>query len=98
MKFLILRLLVPLLLFLVLRSVLRGLFTPSTTSPERARGTPKVPDGGELRKDPVCGTYVSVVASVRDDVKGETVYFCSTGCRDRYKAPKNASQDAGRAR
>ena len=86
MKFLILRLLVPLLLFLVLRSVLRSLFTPSTTAPDRAReAPPKVPAGGELRKDPVCGTYVSVLAGVREKVKGETVYFCSTDCRDRYK-------------
>jgi YHS domain-containing protein len=86
MKFLIVRLLVPLLLFLIVRSLLRGLFTPSTKSPERAReAPPKVPDGGELRKDPVCGTYVSVLAGVREKVKGETVYFCSTDCRDRYR-------------
>jgi YHS domain-containing protein len=86
MKFLIVRLLLPLLLFLVLRSVLRGLFSSSTTTPERARqAPPKVPDGGELRKDPVCGTYVSVLAGVQGKVKGETVYFCSTDCRDRYR-------------
>jgi YHS domain-containing protein len=86
MKFLIFRLLVPLLLFLIVRSVLRGLFTPSTRAPERAReAPPKVPAGGELRKDPVCGTYVSVLAGVREKVKGETVYFCSTDCRDRYR-------------
>ncbi len=87
MKFLIIRVIVPLLLFLVLRSVLRGLFTPSNTTPDRAReAPPKVPAGGELRKDPVCGTYVSVIAGVRENVKGQTVYFCSTDCRDRYKA------------
>ena len=87
MRFLIFRLLVPLLLFLIVRSVLRSLFTPSTRAPERAREpVPGVPAGGELRKDPVCGTYVSVLAGVREKVKGETVYFCSTDCRDRYKA------------
>jgi YHS domain-containing protein len=86
MKFLILRLLVPLLLFLLLRSVLRSLFTPSTKAPDRAReAAAGVPAGGELRKDPVCGTYVSVVAGVRERIGSETVYFCSTACRDRYK-------------
>ena len=86
MKFLIVRLLIPLLLFLILRSVLRNLFTPTTKAPDRAReAPPKMPDGGELRKDPVCGTYVSVLAGVREKVKGETVYFCSIDCRDRYK-------------
>ena len=39
---------------------------------------------GELSKDPVCGTYVSIDDSitVRD---GEKVYhFCSYDCRDRF--------------
>jgi YHS domain-containing protein len=86
MKFLIVRLLVPLLIYLVLRSVLRGLFSPSTRAPEKARGSQmNVPAGGELKKDPVCGTYVSALAGVRDQVRGETVYFCSTDCRDKYK-------------
>jgi len=88
MKFLIIRLLLPLLLFLIVRSVLRGLFSQSTNAPERTRGPQaptNVPEGGELRKDPVCGTYVSMLAGVRDKVRGETVYFCSTECRDRYK-------------
>jgi YHS domain-containing protein len=86
MKFLIVRLLLPLLLFLILRSVLRGLFSQGTTAPQRAQEAPtRVPEGGELRKDPVCGTYVSVSAGVREKVRGETVYFCSTDCRDRFK-------------
>ncbi len=85
MKFLILRVVVPLFLFLILRSVLRGLFTPTSTSPERVRpAPPKAAEGGELKKDPVCGTYVSMVSSVREKVKGEVVYFCSTACRDRF--------------
>lgn len=39
---------------------------------------------GELVKDPICGTYVSIDDSitVRD---GETVYhFCSYDCRDKF--------------
>jgi len=43
-----------------------------------------VPEGGELRKDPVCGTYVSTVASLSEKVKGEMVYFCSSECRDKF--------------
>ena len=90
MKFLILRLLVPLLFYLVLRSVIRGLFTPSTKAPERAREPrPGVPAGGELRKDPVCGTYVSVVAGVSERVGKDMVYFCSTACRDKFGAQRN---------
>jgi len=39
----------------------------------------------ELKKDPVCGTYVSTAASVSRKVAGELVYFCSAECRDKYK-------------
>jgi YHS domain-containing protein len=40
---------------------------------------------GELKKDPVCGTYVSAAASVKKTVHGEVVHFCSEACRDKYK-------------
>ena len=41
---------------------------------------------GELKKDPVCGTYVAVTASVKKTVGGEVMHFCSPACRDRYKS------------
>jgi YHS domain-containing protein len=37
-----------------------------------------------LKKDPVCGTYVSAASSLREKVAGETVYFCSAECRAKY--------------
>jgi len=39
---------------------------------------------GELRKDPVCGTFVALSASVKETVGGEVLYFCSKDCRDRF--------------
>jgi YHS domain-containing protein len=41
--------------------------------------------GGELKKDPVCGTFVAVASSIKTTVKGETIHFCSTACRDKYR-------------
>jgi YHS domain-containing protein len=41
--------------------------------------------GGELKRDPVCGTYVSTAVSVKRTVKGEVVHFCSEECRDKYR-------------
>ena len=38
----------------------------------------------ELKKDPVCGTYVPVTSSVKKTVGGEVIHFCSAACRDRY--------------
>ena len=43
-----------------------------------------VPTGGELKRDPVCGTYIASSNSVHKIVKGETLYFCSPECRDKY--------------
>jgi YHS domain-containing protein len=41
--------------------------------------------GGELKKDPVCGTFVAVASSIKKTVNGEVVHFCSTACRDKYQ-------------
>jgi YHS domain-containing protein len=40
---------------------------------------------GELKKDPVCGTYVAAATSVKKTVRGEVIHFCSEACRDKYK-------------
>lgn len=45
---------------------------------------PRVPAGGELRKDPVCGTYVSTATGITAKNRGEVVYFCSEECRKKY--------------
>jgi YHS domain-containing protein len=43
-----------------------------------------VASGGELKRDPVCGTFVSTATSLKKTVRGDIVYFCSADCRDRY--------------
>jgi YHS domain-containing protein len=42
------------------------------------------PATGELKRDPVCGTFVATSSSVKKTVDGETVHFCSAACRDKY--------------
>lgn len=41
--------------------------------------------GGELKQDPVCGTFVPTATSVKKTINGELVHFCSAACRDRFK-------------
>jgi YHS domain-containing protein len=43
------------------------------------------PSGGELKKDPVCGTFISTATAFQKSVGGQTYYFCSTECRDKFK-------------
>jgi len=40
--------------------------------------------GGELKKDPVCGTFISTATAFQKFSQGQTHYFCSTECRDKF--------------
>lgn len=78
----------PLLLFIFARSLLRNFlegFRGRPTAPSAGRQAPTVASGGELKKDPVCGTYVSTAVSVTRSVDGHLVHFCSKECRDKYR-------------
>lgn len=88
MRFLFVRVIVPLLFLWLVRGILRSMFggTNSQVAAKRARPVPTVSPGGELKKDPVCGTYVSADTSVTRRIDGQTVYFCSPACRDKYRA------------
>lgn len=56
----------------------------SAPRPGQAGPSESVPLTGELKKDPVCGTYTAAATSLRQTVRGETFYFCSAQCRDKY--------------
>jgi YHS domain-containing protein len=86
----ILYLIATVLIISVLRSVigvvLKGfsdLFRPS--EPSGQARPPNVPTGGELKKDPVCGTFISAQTSIQKKSGGETYYFCSAECRDKFR-------------
>jgi YHS domain-containing protein len=87
MKFFFLRILLPLFLFLLLRSVLKSVFSGMGSQSVRKGNPPEPPvqAGGELKRDPVCGTYVSTTASLTRKVDGEVLHFCSAECRDKYR-------------
>ena len=75
----------PILLLLFVRSLLGNFITRFRNPPAPRRpAVPVVQAGGELKKDPVCGTYVSTAASLTRTVDGQVVYFCSKACRDQY--------------
>ena len=86
LRYLILRILLPLFLFLLVRSIIKSIFQAGRDVSRRQDAAPPPPvvAGGELKKDPVCGTYVSASAAVTRNVKGEVVYFCSNECRDKF--------------
>jgi len=85
-----------LLLTVVVISVLKsivGIFLKGVAQAMKAgSGAPgapssnQVPLTGELKKDPVCGTYIAAATSLKEKVGGQTFHFCSQSCRDKYVA------------
>jgi len=41
--------------------------------------------GEELKRDPVCGTFVAPSSSLKKTARGEVLHFCSAACRDKYR-------------
>jgi len=75
--------------FVLLRSLLAplvnavvALLAPSPSPPPPSQVSAK--PSSELKKDPVCGTFVAPELAVVEKLKGQTVHFCSKKCRDEY--------------
>lgn len=60
-------------------------FSQMTGVATRPPAASREQSGGELKKDPVCGTFVAVASSIKTTVNGEIIHFCSTACRDKYR-------------
>jgi YHS domain-containing protein len=54
--------------------------SPAPAGPKPTRAEIK----GELKKDPVCGTFISTATAFQKAVGGQTYYFCSQQCRDKF--------------
>jgi YHS domain-containing protein len=59
-----------------------GFFEPDRNV---APGNDEPRNVGELKRDPVCGTYVSTATSVKKTIEGRVVHFCSPGCSEKFK-------------
>jgi YHS domain-containing protein len=84
------RFIVLLAIFAIIRylvtSVSRLFSQPGNPPAQRPSSqAPSAAPGGELKQDPVCGTFVSTSTSVKKTINGELVHFCSAACRDKFK-------------
>lgn len=75
----------------VFTSVLRGIARASANSfsgppphAPRPNSSPASSPGGDLRKDPVCGTYVAESSALKRHADGQTFYYCSESCREKH--------------
>jgi uncharacterized protein len=88
MRYFLIRFILPLIAFLVIRYLVKTMWGTYKTSVPAANqgGDESVRMGGDLMKDPVCGTYVAANAAVTKIVNGRSLHFCSAACRDKYRA------------
>jgi len=50
----------------------------------------RVPERGvQMARDPVCGTFVIPEQAIVLTTGSQRLYFCSTECRDKYRAQSN---------
>lgn len=91
----IFELLLTVLVIFFLRAVMKTIFkgfgemmrpAEHGSDPQQRSASNQVPLTGELKKDPICGTYISTATSIKETVGGQTVHFCSKECRDKYVA------------
>lgn len=76
------------LAFLLVRALSRfwnGVIA-GVNGPQPPRGSHVPQRGVQMARDPICGTFVVPQRSIVLAQGGETLYFCSTTCRDRYLA------------
>ena len=88
---LLFRFLALLVFFAIIRylfAAVAGLFSKVVnpqSRPSPQNQTAHAPVGGELKQDPVCGTFVPTTTSVKQTINGELFHFCSVACRDKYR-------------
>ena len=74
-----------LVILFVIRLVLRFLSSVrrAATPPGSSQrpNQPATRDGGQLVRDPNCGTYIAIGRALREGAGDKAVYFCSEACR-----------------
>ena len=65
--------------------VLKGFGDALTETSTPAARTSETGSPADLKKDPVCGTYVAAATSLKMTTGGTTYFFCSPGCRDKFQ-------------
>lgn len=81
-----------LVVLFVMRLLLRAVVPRRVGAPARSRQTRRERIGGELVRDPQCGTYVPKARAVVSGTGSKALYFCSTTCRDKYFSAEAAAK------
>ena len=80
----LIRLLIFLILGIVIYRAVKGSSEKRTGRRDPLSGNAPMQVDDEMIKDPVCGSYFPRRDAVTMEIRGRTLLFCSTECRDRY--------------
>jgi hypothetical protein len=62
-----------------------GDFAGRPDAPPRAKGRQSSAQlGGDLHRDPVCGTFVAESTAFQRQLGAQTFYYCSNACREKH--------------
>lgn len=78
------RLLIFLFLIYLGYRLIKKLTLPGPPSAKMPEQEPLLPIDDVMVKDPYCETYFPKRDGIKKVIKGQTCYFCSTECRDKY--------------
>lgn len=69
----------------VLRGLGGGSRSPGPASQSRPNAETPTPQlHGQLHRDPVCGTFVAESTRFQRQIGAQTVYYCSSQCREKH--------------
>jgi len=90
LRFILLSILLTILFRAVSRlwtGVVRGMQNGNSSAGRRADRSTVPQHGVQMVRDPICGTFVVPERAVALSAGGgQRLYFCSTGCRDKYRS------------
>lgn len=72
---------------MVIGIIMRGMgdMMREQSAAQAPSGRPPSPSvSGELKRDPVCGTFVPASTTFQKMVRGQSYHFCSAECRDKF--------------
>jgi YHS domain-containing protein len=85
----ILRFLFTVVIIYILYRVIKGIVRPAKTKSETLLKTgSNAIQGGDLVQDPCCLIYIPEKDAYKGSIKGETCYFCSKSCFEKYQILK----------
>ena len=83
------RIILILVLVMIVYFTVKSMFkAPKAPAPKMRKSPSKEPDlsdGSDMQKDPVCGTYVDPGEAVKMKTQGNTYFFCSEECREKFE-------------